>query len=1513
MSWWLWLILLSIFMVVSKETDARRNIANPQCSLSVEEVGVTAVSREGLRANCQLRTLRSEFLQPRHHGRNNTLSAVNHSLHVTSLNLFCSRQVVFESDLQPAAFSAFPRLQELTLNSCKLKELPSRTFAGLLQLKRLTINTRHQDWPGASLSIDSEALTELPRLERLDLSSSELWHVPVGALCHLTSLNTVNLTRNRLHRFSDLGLEANCEAPIANLLLSYNELDEFPSKSLPTPHLDSLHLDYNRLARIDDEALKNLTEIKELILSYNKLVALPVTSFSDLYQLRNLDIANNSLSSLPPNIFKSLGQLLALNISNNQLTLSNENPDPFTGLIRLVVLDISFNRLTYLGSHTFDHLFSLQALFLTNNEISHLNEGVFSNLANLYTLDLSNNMMTTLESETLKGLSVLTHLFINNNDIQKVSDSSFHNCSSLEKLSLTNNRIREIPKAITSLSLLHELDLSHNEIDSLQGSNLMGLNNLKSLSLSHNMLGNISIDALPRLERLQYLDLSHNQIGGVEREAFETLTELVSLNMSHNFLPDINGLALHLPKLKFLNVSNNRIAWFDYALIPRSLLELDFSYNMVKVIDNYYEIHDKLKLKNVLARNNNISEISQSSIPNGIEILDFSNNLIDFVSSNTFLLKDRVNEIHLEGNLLNLLEESSLRLPPRSSVASSASPPTLFLSDNPLKCDCGAEWLSRAAHEAAGDNKVIPQQQHQPQITLLPRLGSIADVKCSLPGLWQDVLVPLVSVHQHQFLCTYRRHCFTLCHCCDFDACDCEQTCPDSCSCYHDHTWTHNIVDCGCQNWTAMPLGVPMDVTEAFVDGNNMGNLTSHALIGRKNLRVLYLNNSNIIDIQNRTFNGLRNLQVLRLNNNYLKALHGFEFVLLHNLLELHLDNNQISYVSNTTFTSLRALEVLRLEHNKISVFPVWNLALNPFLVEVSLYQNHWSCECNFLANLKAWLEGNRIKATNVNEISCYHNKTGRPGPPILSNAPGHCDHYVSTTHINSLIVQDYIMFVSISLALLFVLVVFILLAVGYRRRLKMWAAGQYSRHLFEKSTAYIEEREKLFDVFISHSNTDSSWVYGVLTPELEARGYRTCAAYRNCSSPTAPIVAQAVSEGIACSQRLIVVVSRDLVEGEWCKYDFKSTHVEAIKKMSKKQIILINLEDIPKSELDSEMIGIVKKSNFNLKPRDPRFWERLKSALPSLRNRRLYEEGQSKTISSPLVPQDVPLPDPTKYSYPPIRNLTLNPYWETAIISNLPEDTMKKPDLGAPPWVAATPLKNISQSPAISSPRPIEVDHTYMSVSECDEPSNIILLNNVTSSAAASSSGDGEAPKQDSKSNNKLTDNSQNGNVKSFLPSQTSPPLLSLHHQHMVQNRVIHYQEAPQYQIPHHTLHHSQNIHHNATSHSSPTTHNSKTLLHSNRPSPPNYSRPPSSNYSNPAVNLTSVASNSVTSNGKKLNNITNANHDGLENVRSRADESSPSEQQLIDEETYDCRNAWIYQTPVNLPSTNCGQTYYV
>lgn len=71
-------------------------------------------------------------------------------------------------------------------------------------------------------------------------------------------------------------------------------------------------------------------------------------------------------------------------------------------------------------------------------------------------------------------------------------------------------------------------------------------------------------------------------------------------------------------------------------------------------------------------------------------------------------------------------------------------------------------------------------------------------------------VAPLVEASSSDFLCPYRSHCFALCHCCDFDACDCQMICPANCTCYHDQSWSTNVVDCSVNALQDIPNSIPV-------------------------------------------------------------------------------------------------------------------------------------------------------------------------------------------------------------------------------------------------------------------------------------------------------------------------------------------------------------------------------------------------------------------------------------------------------------------------------------------------------------------------------------------------------------------------------------------------------------------------------------------------------------------------------------------------------------------------------
>ncbi len=233
------------------------------------------------------------------------------------------------------------------------------------------------------------------------------------------------------------------------------------------------------------------------------------------------------------------------------------------------------------------------------------------------------------------------------------------------------------------------------------------------------------------------------------------------------------------------------------------------------------------------------------------------------------------------------------------------------------------------------------------------------------------LVVPLSQARPHEFLCPYETHCFALCMCCDFFACDCRMKCSEGCDCYHDQTWSSNVIQCGRRGHAEVPEFIPMDATAIYLDGNALGDLSAETFIGRKHLRELYLNSSGLTHISNRTLDGLTELTVLHLENNRLTSLSGGEFAGLPLLTELHLDHNRISFIHPSTFESLSRLRTLSLSHNRLSAFPVWRLLSNAALATTSLSGNPWTCECAFLREAQRFLRQRRDAVVDAGELSC--------------------------------------------------------------------------------------------------------------------------------------------------------------------------------------------------------------------------------------------------------------------------------------------------------------------------------------------------------------------------------------------------------------------------------------------------------------------------------------------------------------------------------------------------------------
>lgn len=1055
----------------------------------------------------------------------------------------------------------------------------------------------------------------LPSTEKVDFSRKNISSFPSNFFCESSNskkFTFLNLTANQFTDVSSIGFSAKSSSSSPNngpstiptqssstckleslkmLDLTWNKIKVLTDRGFfILPSLESLILSHNSIVRAEESSLSGLSSLKRLDLSSNQLVALPPRFFhSVLGSLEELSLKNNSISVLPPGLFDGLSKLIELDLSHNSITSHWVGPSTFSSLIKLKSLDLGHNRMSRVDSGTFKTLSDLNTLHLQYNEIESIAEDAFVQLPNLQTLVLSHNSLSRLDSMAMSGLTGLTSLSLDNNRLDIIEDNMFKNVTSLFELNFSNNKLRSVPKAIESLSNLRSLDLSYNLITDITNTSYQGIEQLYGLNLESNRIGNLSKGVFSELPSLRILNLSKNRIVKIDQATFEDVPDLHALRLDSNFISDINGLFPNLRDLLMLNISVNRITWFDYALIPIGLQWLDIHGNQIESLGNYFELEAVLKLRTLDVSGNKLTEIDSNSLPDGIEIVYMNNNTISKISPFTFMGKQNLTKIDLTFNSIQTLEQNSFRLS-RQEASSRKKLPEFSVSGNPYICDCHMEWF-----------RGILQVDESGQF---PRFIDSTDVVCSLPfAKPYEPVLPLYKVKLQSFVCAYRSHCFALCHCCDFDACDCKMTCPSGCNCYYDGTWSNNIVDCSASLGhihKVIPSGIPMDVSELYLDSNNLHSLSSHAFIGRRYLRVLHLNNSGISIINNRTFNGLKKLEVLNLKFNQLTTLHGYEFERLQELKELYLSYNQITTISNNTFVYLKNLQILHLDHNHVFEFQVWNLKHNNYLMDIKLSHNSWSCECHFIEHFVQVLNSKKKIISDWNEIQCYFNET----TALTLLAPdfniSSCTKFSPPGKVVAPQSQDIVPVVAITGSLVIILMICLVFMIIYRKEVSVWFYSRYGVRLQGRASASREE-EKLFDCFISYSKKDEAFVTQILAPELEYGNppFRLCLHYRDLPVASG-YLSDAIVEAMEASRRSILVISDNFLKGEWCRYEFKSAHLEVLRTNQRHKLILIFIGKINTKDFDPDIRFWLKTSTF-LQWGEKMFWEKLRYAMPDV------------------------------------------------------------------------------------------------------------------------------------------------------------------------------------------------------------------------------------------------------------------------------------------------------------------------
>ncbi|XP_078119510.1 toll-like receptor 3 isoform X1 [Sander vitreus] len=229
------------------------------------------------------------------------------------------------AQINPGCFSVLRNLTTLLLDFNFIKQnLTGKEFEGLGQVEEIHMSNNHQTVNLGSMSfvnvpklrfltlarsltaeavnLDPSPFRPLPNLTFLDLSNNNIANIRENMLEGLVNLKVLKLQHNN---FARLWKSANLGGPV--LFLKH------------TLRLTTLEMDNNGLDEIPAEALRGLSDLRQLSLANNLLNRLKDSIFDDLNSLQVLNLQKNLITAVRPEVFKTP-------LSNLRLLVIDKNP-----------------------------------------------------------------------------------------------------------------------------------------------------------------------------------------------------------------------------------------------------------------------------------------------------------------------------------------------------------------------------------------------------------------------------------------------------------------------------------------------------------------------------------------------------------------------------------------------------------------------------------------------------------------------------------------------------------------------------------------------------------------------------------------------------------------------------------------------------------------------------------------------------------------------------------------------------------------------------------------------------------------------------------------------------------------------------------------------------------------------------------------------------------------------------------------------------------------------------------
>ncbi|XP_039484172.1 leucine-rich repeats and immunoglobulin-like domains protein 3 [Drosophila santomea] len=308
----------------------------------------------------------------------------------------------------------------------------------------------------------------------------------------------------------------------------------------------------------------------------------------------------------------------------------------------------------------------VQTLHLANNKLNDTTVLEIRNLSNLTKVSLKRNLLEVIPK--FIGLSGLKHLVLANNHITSISSEALAALPLLRTLDLSRNQLHSIElNSFPKPNSLVHLILSFNEITNVNEHSFAALNNLTDLELNNNRLSTLPIRVFKNLNRLKKLALNFNQLE-INWSTFRGLESMKNLQLKSNKIRALqDGVFYVMHNIETIDLAMNQISSLSRQGLFNltKLRHLNLSYNAISRIEvDTWEFTQSLEVLDL--SNNAINEFKPQHLDclHRLKTLNLAHNRLQYLQENTFDCVKNLEELNLRRNRLSwIIEDQSAAAP----------------------------------------------------------------------------------------------------------------------------------------------------------------------------------------------------------------------------------------------------------------------------------------------------------------------------------------------------------------------------------------------------------------------------------------------------------------------------------------------------------------------------------------------------------------------------------------------------------------------------------------------------------------------------------------------------------------------------------------------------------------------------------------------------------------------------------------------------------------------------------